>query len=76
MSAVAACFCEHSPQILVVPEEIALLVAFRLSAWYNAGIGMLPELNTLVLKQNQIKELGNSLHGCTGLSKLSLAHNK
>ncbi len=43
---------------------------------YIAGLGVLPELNTLILKQNQVKDLGDSLHGCTALAKLSVAHNK
>ena len=41
-----------------------------------AGLGVLPELNTLILKQNQVTDLGTSLHGCTALAKLSVAHNK
>ncbi len=41
-----------------------------------AGLGVLPELNTLILKQNQVTDLGTSLHGCTALAKLSVAHNR
>ena len=40
-----------------------------------AGLGALPDLNTLILKQNQVTDLGASLHGCTALAKLSVAHN-
>ncbi len=42
----------------------------------HAGLKRLPNLNTLVLKQNAIKELGTSLHKCGGLQKLSMAHNQ
>ncbi len=41
-----------------------------------AGLDVLPELNTLILKENQVTDLGTSLHGCTALAKLSVAHNK
>jgi len=41
-----------------------------------AGLGVLSELNTLILKQNQVTDLGTSLHGCTALAKLSVAHNR
>ncbi len=41
-----------------------------------AGLGVLPDLNTLILKQNQVTDLGTSLRGCTALAKLSVAHNK
>jgi Leucine-rich repeat (LRR) protein len=55
-----------------------------LTVWYLmtsefanlAGLGVLPELNTLILKQNQVTDLGTSLHGCTALAKLSVAHNR
>ena len=33
-------------------------------------------LNTLVLKNNAFTDLGASLHHCTALSKLSMAHNQ
>ena len=42
----------------------------------SAGVGRLPELNTLILKQNQLEHLGDSLQGCTALAKLSVAHNR
>ncbi len=42
----------------------------------NAGLKRLPNLNTLVLKHNAIKELGSCLHKCTALQKLSMAHNQ
>ncbi len=41
-----------------------------------AGLGGLPDLNTLILKENQVTDLGTSLHGCTALAKLSVAHNR
>ena len=41
-----------------------------------AGLDLLPELNTLILKQNEVTDLGTSLHGCTALAKLSVAHNR
>jgi Leucine-rich repeat (LRR) protein len=33
-------------------------------------------LNTLVLKNNAFENLGSSLHHCSALSKLSMAHNQ
>lgn len=42
----------------------------------GAGLGACPDLNTVILKQNQISHLGQSLNGCTALAKLSVAHNK
>lgn len=46
--------------------------------WWSisAGLKRLPNLNTLVLKHNAIKELGSCLHKCTALQKLSMAHNQ
>ena len=41
-----------------------------------AGLDACPDLNTVILKQNQITHLGQSLHGCTALAKLSVANNK
>lgn len=44
-------------------------------AW-PADVGGLSSLNTLVLKNNRIATLGDSLAKCAGLAKLSMAHNQ
>ncbi|EIE20525.1 L domain-like protein [Coccomyxa subellipsoidea C-169] len=48
----------------------------RIQGLDQLGLKRLPNLNTLVLKQNAFKELGTSLHKCGGLQKLSMAHNQ
>ena len=41
-----------------------------------AGLRKLPELNTVVLKNNSFTELGTAFAGCVALEKLSMAHNE
>ncbi len=44
--------------------------------WLAAGLGRLPQLNTLVLTRNRLAApKANLLAGCTALVKLSLSHN-
>lgn len=42
----------------------------------STGLKEIKGLNTLVLKNNAFENLGSSLHYCSGLSKLSMAHNQ
>ena len=54
---------------LILQPVIRCLVA-------PAGLKEIKGLNTLVLKNNAFTDLGKSLHHCTALSKLSMAHNQ
>ena len=40
-----------------------------------AGLRHLPELNTVILKNNSLTALGTTVCGCAALVKLSVAHN-
>ena len=40
-----------------------------------AGLRKLPELNTVILKNNSVTDIGGTVRGCAALVKLSLAHN-
>lgn len=40
------------------------------------GLRKLPELNTVVLKNNSMTGLGGAMRGCAALVKLSMAHNE
>ena len=54
-----------------------MCVVSRLCQWcLAAGLGRLPQLNTLVLTRNRLAApKADLLAGCTALAKLSLSHN-
>ena len=41
----------------------------------HAGLHDLPELNTVILKNNSLTALGSTVRSCAALVKLSVAHN-
>ena len=47
-----------------------------LTCFTCAGLGDLPNLNTVILKSNLITELQGIFRGCTRLEKLSMANNE
>ena len=40
-----------------------------------AGLRKLAELNTVILKNNSVTDIGSTVRSCAALVKLSLAHN-
>lgn len=64
---------------LIIQQAEGLLVQGRTPTLVctcdATGLEQLPNLNTLVAKQNAIADLGACLLACSGLQKLSMAHN-